>query len=200
MPFVAAPGVTSVDLLWSLGTDVAENTFNYTGITHPVAAHQTFVDSISTEIKTIFQSMLSISAHLIGIYVRDLSTQHGESFDLAPSTPWAGTNASTELPYNVTIAVKRATGLAGRNQRGRIYFPVLCLNQMNSTNAINDTMASNLIGGWNGFMAWMLANHGATEVLLHRANGTSTPILEYSLRDQSVDSQRRRLPFHNRHH
>jgi hypothetical protein len=45
-----------------------------------------------------------------------------------------------------------------------------------------------------------LSDNGATEVILHRADGTHTPVTQYVCSDFVIDSQRRRLPAHNRHH
>lgn len=62
------------------------------------------------------------------------------------------------------------------------------------------TVPPTFVTGYNTLMASQLSDNAATEGILHKATGAITPVTGYAFADLYLDSQRRRLPAHNRHH
>lgn len=116
-----------------------------------------------------------------------------------PSTPITGDNVSPALPNSVAACATISTGLAGRSYRGRIYVAGLCedmvgLSRLN-TEAVSDLNASlgDLITA-EGFSPFTLGVYSKVSGGVKRAAGVFTPATQVALRDNVIDSQRRRLP------
>lgn len=134
------------------------------------------------------------------VYVRDLTTASGATLDLAPTTTTDGTRTSNMLPNNVSFAIKRGTGLAGRANRGRIYWVGITEDMQSGKNTMKIATAGGLSAALNTLLSDMNASESAIEVILHRHLGTGTPVVAYTAADLNLDAMRRRLPGHNRHH
>lgn len=200
MTFVAAAGVASVDVIWTQDEQTVENTFHY----HRTAAWDlasleglanTYLAWVSTR-----TSMFADVCQLVKVYARDLTTASSASVEVVPPAMIEGANASGQMPMNVTWALKRLTGLAGRANRGRLYMIGLSENQIGSDRqTILPSQATNFRVQYDALLSAQLADNTAQEVILHRALGTHTDVTEYGWSDYFLDSQRRRLPGHNRH-
>lgn len=200
MPFVPAPGIVQMNAIMTLSDEKVENTFHYRvagTITRTVLHNmaQTYVTWFAAH-----ASLFSNTTGLILIYLRDLSSASGFTLDFTPATTTDGSRTSTALPNNATIAVKRETGLAGRKNRGRVYWVGLTQDMLSNPNQIILGTGAALATALDALRTQELSDNGATEVILHRALGTGTDVAGYVLSDQTIDSQRRRLPGHNRHH
>jgi hypothetical protein len=133
----------------------------------------------------------------------DLTTQNGAFVDTPITPPTAGVQ-SAPAPNNVTIAIKWTTGLRGRSFRGRtfhigMYEGAFSGNQLTSaavadwTTRYGDLLAAvNAVSGHK--MGVTSRKHNGTD----RTTGVTTDILSASI-NVNLDSQRRRLPEHNRH-
>jgi hypothetical protein len=110
-----------------------------------------------------------------------------------------GGAAVAAMPGNVTWAIKFASGLTGRSQRGRMYF--LGLHETDVTgNAVVSSAAALILAAYEGFFGDVATATGATHVVVSycalgvwRSTGQTTPITAYINVDDLVDSQRRRL-------
>lgn len=200
MPFVPASGIVSMQCIWSLDNQNVENTFNYqvAGTIDRAKLHD-MAASYAAWVSANASGYPS-NSQLLKIYLRDMSTQNGTTLEFIPATTIVGTNATSVLPSNVTLAIKRETGKAGRAMRGRIYLIGISANQRNDDNHISSAVALSFVTQLNTLMATQLSANGATEVIYHRHLGTGTPVVGYVTSDLTFDSQRRRLPDHNRHH
>lgn len=200
MSFVPAPGIVTVNAIMALSNERVENTFNYAvSGTIDQAKLKAMCDTYIAW-WTSHVGLFSVAVGLLLVYARDLTSQSSQTFEEAPATTLDGTRTSILLPNHVTFAIKRQTGLAGRKNRGRVYWVGITEDMTVSTNQIIAGTASSLATALDALRTTQSSSNGAVEVILHRALGTGTPVIGYTPSDQNIDSQRRRLPGHNRHH
>lgn len=200
MPFVPAAGIVSMQAIWSLDNQNVENTFNY-----HLSGSISFstLQAMATTYFTFVAATLSAwptNASVLKAYLRDLTTATSAAGEFIPSSPLVGTATGTVLPNSCTIAIKRETNLAGRANRGRVFWIGLREADRADDNHVLPARALNFVGDLNTLMNAQLADNSATEVILHRKTGLFTPIVGYTMADFTIDNQRRRLPDHNRHH
>lgn len=200
MAFVAAPGIVHLAAIYTLAGQRCENTWHY-----QVAGtiNRAKLQAMATTHLNWFVAHEGLYSNSLGlelIYVRDLSSQSGQTLDFAPTSTTDGTRAAELLPNNVTIAIKRETGLAGRKNRGRIYWPGINSDEVTGINTIIAGTVGALATALNTLLLAQFTDNAAVEVILHRSTGTGTPVVGYTVADLFLDSQRRRLPGHNRHH
>lgn len=200
MPYVNAPGIVHMGAIWTQDNQNVENTYHYhlTGTIDPTvlaAIAQTYVTWATANL-----NLWSTNCNLLKIYMRDLSTQFGATLDLVPATTLNGTKVGESLPNNVAWAMKRQSGLAGRANRGRLYWFGIVDADLDGPNRIAGSRATNMITKAETLRLSEFTDNGATEVIFHKKLGTGTPVVGYSSSDRTLDAQRRRLPDHNRHH
>jgi hypothetical protein len=132
----------------------------------------------------------------------DQYTFRGVRLRVGPGPPYAlteaprnlvGTWSVAPLPQNVAILVRKNTASAGREHRGRMYFPPILAGEGDVS--ANGMISSVLQAGIAPFMAALFAN--LDPVILHDAAQLGgapapTPITQFVL-DQRVATQRRRL-------
>lgn len=201
MAFVAAPNCFSLALRMLLDNQPVENTFHYR-VSAP-ASRATLENAITTAFNyyALHTGFFGLGWYLTSGYARALDSQTAPSAELNPSTVIQGSDASEMQPNNVSFAITRYTGLAGRANRGRVYHPSITRDVMSGANAMNASQALGFIGFYNGLMAQMLSGTAAaTEIILSRSLGTHHDVVAYRYADLNLDSQRRRLPGHNIHH
>lgn len=115
----------------------------------------------------------------------------------------SGTNTDEPLPNNVAVCVSASTGKAGRGFHGRFYVAGVPGTSVDGNSVLVsyrtdlEVAFGSLITGepFSGFL-----NVVYSQVLdgAPRLAGVATPVLQWSLRDLTVDSQRRRLPGRGR--
>lgn len=140
---------------------------------------------------------------LVEIEVVDLSPGSGLGITVQTGLPIVGTKADNALPNNVTVAVKKGTGLVGRSFRGRTYHIGLCEGQVLG----NTIIAADLLGLQT---AYDLLKEPLGPVIpvdlcvlsevsggAQRVQGICTQVTGIGI-DPVVDSQRRRLPGRGR--
>lgn len=96
------------------------------------------------------------------------------------------------------LCLTKWSGLTGRTNRGRIYIGGIPSGAI-AEGMVDTTYANNVRGGLNAFSAQMAATAAAL-VILSRKDLAMKPLNEFKIHDYAVDTQRRRLPEHNRHH
>lgn len=142
--------------------------------------------------------------------------------------PIVGSNGGTALPNNVTVAIELKTDHLGRSFHGRQYVVGLCSGQydvdtpnqlkaaslvdlpaaynelrtkladfefktLDIPDAVNDTFAMQV-------MSYVGGPGSTTAAPIHRSPALNTTVTNCILSDPYLDSMRRRLPGHNRHH
>lgn len=200
MAFVPAPGICEVDIIWNQAGQHTQNTFHYrkaaTGPSDLIALCNTALADIAAH----WTGLLSTHVSVVEAYARDLSSQNSWTVTQVPTAPIVGTDATELHPNNVSFAVKRQTGLAGRKMRGRVYWPGIPDDFLTETNTMDTVKAGDLTIVLTGLMTQQVTDNAAQEVILHKATGIGTNVIGYVTSDFTLDSQRRRLPGHNIHH
>lgn len=199
MPFVNAPGIVEMAPIWEVDGQPCENTFYYkvTG-TIDIAKLTAIANSYITW-AAAHVDQWATNCRLLKVYMRDLTTQHSATVDIIPTSSVVGTKTGNALPNNVTFALKRMTGLAGRANRGRIYHLSVVEDDRDGDNQYTPARATSLVTNLNTLLAAQNTANSAQEVVFHRNLGTGTTVIGYTFTDLDLDSQRRRLPGHNRH-
>lgn len=198
MPIPNAPGVARLEAIFKLAGEPVENTFHYTT---SGGWDDTKLTTLATTYKNWFiahPGIFSTSCVLTELRAIDLTSHTGPGVAVAVSPPVGGGGTANICPVNVTLAIKRQTGVRGRRNRGRIYHPGIGTDVITGVNIVVSTAIPGFVNGYNTLLSAM-NTAGFTEVILHRSDGTSTPVTDYLVVDEVVDSQRRRLPGHNRH-
>ena len=137
------------------------------------------------------------------IEVVDLTLGSGLGITVATGLPIAGTSSSPAMPNNVTLAIKKGTGLVGRSFRGRTCHIGLTDADVD-INTVNPTGVSYLTDAYDALreplgvvipvdMCVLSEVSGGVQ----RAAGICTPVTGIAV-DPIVDSQRRRLPGRGR--
>lgn len=129
---------------------------------------------------------------------RVLDVQDGPQFEVsAGAVP--GELAGAILPNNCSLAVSFRTGLAGRTNRGRIFWPSFLESEVTDQRVgavkqgdILDTMGL-LVGNNVVATGWTWAVISRKE-LVPDGPGRAVPITAVVLNDDVIDSMRRRLP------
>lgn len=137
------------------------------------------------------------------IRARDLSTHFGTEGTIGGNT--AGTLAGASLPDNVTLAIKKSTGKAGRAFRGRVYW--IGLSVAKQTKDMYDgvevtaivtaleTLRTSVEAVANCGLAIV---HGQIDGVVQNPRPW-TQVIGHVATDDTLDSQRRRLLSHNIH-
>lgn len=198
---VPAPGIVALEAIWTQQGQPCENTFNYAVSGGVTVAKLLAIIGSYTAWASANPSAWDSDSQLVKLQARDLTSTSGASVIENVTPPISGTDATTPVANSVTFALKRQTGVRGRANRGRVYLIGVPSSKFNAGfNSLTSAAAAGYIGIYNDLLSRMLTESDATEVILHRALGTGTPVLSYAYSDVFTDSQRRRLPGHNRHH
>jgi hypothetical protein len=165
-----------------------------------VAQMQAIADAFIAWWNANLKAFMPNTGELSLVTVRDLTTESGLAIERATGLPSLGTNASPQLPNNVTVAVKWSTGFAGRSFRGRTYHV-----GMPENSTVNNIVSAGPLADLNTAYAALLIVPPTVDAtmklvvvskfhnLLPRLAGVTTPILARSI-NHTIDSQRRRLP------
>lgn len=205
-PFVPLPLTAQIEMIFLQDGQVTENVYHVQGT---AAWDGTSLPDLANQFlaweTTIGKNNRTTGVILTKIRARDMSTQFGIVMEVAESIP--GTETSATLPNNATIAMKWTCGLAGRSQRGRTYHIGLPSDYLAGDGQhVSTTAVANLEDMYRYPLLHITFTNGGKLVVASRRHnnawrttGQLTPILDAVLSDTFVDSQRRRLPGHNRH-
>lgn len=206
--YFPVPNCVQIDMLYhkDANDNVVENVY-HVGTT--VAADQTFLASLVNVFETwesaTMRSQRDTDVALDRIIARDLSSANGQVFTKPENI--AGTRAGTHLPAHCSWAIKWSTGKRGRSFRGRTFHIGLGLADLNAAdpNTVDATRAAAIVAAYGGLLT-SIGTFGASLVVVQRKSAgnwinppLTHPITAATFTDLNVDSQRRRLPGHNRH-
>lgn len=102
-----------------------------------------------------------------------------------------GQNTGEGILPSVSILVQKVTALGGRRNRGRMYWPGLNEDEVDSSGNINGTAAT----AWSGAMGSVFADlvaDGMPPVVLHSDSGAPTPCTTFNVLTIAA-TQRQRL-------
>ena len=205
MAFIPCPGIVEVEMQYTMELEFCENVYH-------VSVSGTIDQSALSALVTIFQNWENASASplrsnqcaLHTIRARDLTTQNAQELIHTVSPAISGTNTANPAPNNVTIATAMRTGKAGRSYRGRSFW-IGVTDSMYSANNIVSALQTAILAAYGALQSSL--NTASTPLVVlsrhtggaPRGSGIGTAVTSFSM-DTVMDSQRRRLPEHNRHH
>lgn len=202
MAFIPVPNTVSATLIYQVSGQEVVNVLHYTKASPwNLSSMEELATGLVAWWDGNLDSVLSTQTTLVGIRIVDLESQTAEVLEWTTGLPLAGTGAAPNLPNNVTMCVTKRTAKRGRSYRGRIYHPAL-RTDMVTGNTINLAAASQIA---NAYEQGILIDLPITvdEALMSvvsyvnegqpRSTGEATLVTHMTF-DQTVDSQRRRLP------
>lgn len=132
-------------------------------------------------------------APLVPTYVNLERVQMRNDFEVQEVLPtMAGTDTGSFGPPSQSILITLTTGLVGRSNRGRIYFPYVNKETALSGDGV---VSGDLITDLNaafGALLTLLNAEGALPVILHSDSSDPTPVTAWTTQSLSA-TQRRRL-------
>ena len=149
---------------------------------------------------TDMQTAVTAGTTLDAVEVVDVSADDQEGIVDTTGLPLNGTHIGANMPNNVTLCVKLATGLTGRSRRGRKYIVGIPDSVIegpgqevtpayrDAIKAIFESLLANLATA--GFQ-WVV--NSTVTGGIERLTGLNTPITDIAV-DDTLDSMRRRLP------
>lgn len=205
MGFHRIPNCAEVDMVYNFNGQNVENVYHIKGTAPWDATSLNTLNNLLGNWETsVAAPIRSNFVELVKIHSRDMSVANGPEIDTTFAVPGALT--AEPMPQNVTIAVKAQTGLAGRAYRGRSFWIGLVVSDQGGTaGQITPAKANQILNAMTQLLSVAYPN-GGQMVVVHRREGTTwidppvqTPVVSWAFSDLNIDSQRRRLPGHNRH-
>lgn len=211
MASVLIPGTVEAEILMRLDSQEIENTlyFNKTGAWTPAEENDLALDLI-TWWGTHYSPPMSNMLVLHSVKITDWTSLTGAQVEVAPGSPFVGGQATEAMSNNVAPAISFHTASRGRSFRGRNYIsgvPIDVVTQNTLLTAWTDAMVAAYtalfdVATANGCV-WVVASRfSGVEIVdgkkraIPRAEGITTPVTAAIFTDQTVDSQRNRLPNH----
>lgn len=195
-----AIGPVLIEVIFVKDSQRIEITFHMeTGVTNLTVANLTAAASAAlTSAVTNFMPLCAPDTALAGVNVRTYNNLPNLSFQIPNLLPVFGTLTGNALPNNVTWAAKRLSGIQGRANRGRVYWPGLT-DSVVTENAVDVLHAADVTTALSTFIGDIIsATSWGPEIIYNLATNTSTDVVGYFPSDYVIDSQRRRLPGRGR--
>lgn len=200
MEFAPAPGVAQFNLIYKTNGGTAENVIHVhkdSGAAWTSAELNTMNIAIGAWEQATGRAQRASDVENIEIIARDLTVQNGTESTYGGEG--FGLIAGVSAPDNVTIAIKKETGMVGRSFRGRLYWIGVPLSKL-SLDSLDGTYVTNVVAACNSLVTAINAVTGFHMCLLRgQYNGSrldprqEAPITKFSTVDTYIDSQRRRL-------
>lgn len=209
MGFQPCPNIVQLEHVIAASNEICENVYHVKCGSAPSSADlTTLCNTLDAWDVAHLAGARSTQTFAQRIIATDLTTATGARIIKPVSPTRVGSAGGNPLPNNATLAIKLDTGLRGRSNRGRVYHigitdAALGTGEQVVTSAYAGNIASvyqaliTAIAGAGSFQLCVLSRKTGGAF---RANGIGTPIISAVLADPFIDSQRRRLPSHNRHH
>lgn len=203
MAFSPTPGTVLVQLRMGVFSQLVINSFYFKKPQDWTETQiDTLVSTVDLAVTNHLAPMMTDEVNYSQMYIRDLSAQFS-FIRVAAFTAIHGDIIGTPLlPLNVTLAVKFATGLAGRGRQGRVYWPAMPASWV-TNNFVNGTNPTDIADAYSDFITAITTSVGneCDHVVVHSVeNGvplnprTTSQVTDVLVGDTVVDSQRRRLP------
>lgn len=204
MAFQPAPNVVQLVAKYTSWNEIVENVYHYSsGGPVSTATLNNLIDAFINIENTNLKALRPTQTVLTEVSAADLTTASSAFVDRAVNPTIPGTNAGLGCPNNVTIAVAWRTGKRGRSFRGRT-FHIGMTETMRTGNTITSGALAAFIAAYSNLLVLGAAPIFNLGVLSKQQNKVKldpcifTPATACTI-DVNLDSQRRRLPGHNRH-
>lgn len=202
MPFVPVPGVAQVNVRATLNGEQIENVFCFQYNAPPIDAGElsTLAEVVRDEWIANVLPLLTQGYTLREVYAVDLTSADGPTATAVAPPGTIGGEISQPLPNNVALVLTHRTAQRGRAYRGRTFISGLVEGNV-AGNLVDAGWAGTLVAAFNTFIieiqstvAWVFVIVSRQLDNAPRVTGVATVVTATVLRDNVVDSQRRRLP------
>lgn len=202
MPFVPAPGILEV-----FAQHTVNSVENLGWVLHYDAVDASWTPALMTEFAELFVSwwntdmkpLVHTSTVFQRLRMRDISVANGIIADYATGLPLQGTATGQPASNNVSLSVKKNSGLAGKSNRGRIYQLGLTENQIVG-NYVDSTYATALLAAWDDARMFSGVSVDYQMVIVSkyannapRAIASISTVASVTLADTQVDTRRDRM-------
>lgn len=199
MAFPSTPGLIKAEFRYTWAGQLVENVIhiNNNGVNPSSAQLVSLGGALKSWWQGNLQALQAGSVELREIYLETyvgfLSISHTEV------VAEDGSNVAESMPNNVTLCMSLRSGFTGRNRRGRLYHIGLSVDQVNHNTVLTSTRNA-LLAAYSALQAaidtegmiWVVASFTFNGEPLSEAD--TVPITAVTVVDDTVDSQRRRLP------
>jgi hypothetical protein len=209
MPFQAAPGVAQVRMRFQSDGQEVDNIFSAakSDLSLWTQAEMDSLGSLFLDYWNSFVKPLLCSNTLLdAIRITDLSSRTSLQTDYRPAdADRAGTHTGSNLPNNVTAAVKLGIGVRSRGVNGRIFLPTIPVAEV-----VLNTLNTAYSNSWKAAIQHLIDHvpdigAGIALAVLSRytnhalrPTGIGRPVTNVDFTNESVDSQKLRLPNHKK--
>lgn len=134
MAFQAVVDTTQIDVIYTLNGETVQNSF-YARLVggYTLADIQSLVDQIDFQVGTVWLPLQSPEAIYVRSEIRGLAVENDiTASQNANSGP--GIQAAASCPNQVTLSIKKTSGLTGRSARGRTFWISVPLGQLQPGN------------------------------------------------------------------
>jgi len=147
------------------------------------------------------QPLMTAGTALQRLRMRDLTSQFADVIDFQDGLPLTGTRTGPTMPANQAFCIKLGTGLAGRSNRGRMYW--FAMGEPDVTDNFVSIAYANAVQAACQELAQPIAvtldtaQWSVVSTISEgqpRAEGVVAAIINPIWVDRRVDTQRRRLP------
>lgn len=148
-------------------------------------------DAITTTGTLFKNTSMSTQYAIEGLRLRQQGDPNEYSFEKL--THIQGTAALNPPSPNVSVLIRKISGLSGKKHRGRLYLPPFNETEADiDVNGLMTTTQTDIITGWAEGMRGNLEGSGFPMVILHHGAGAPTAVSALSC-ERLVATQRRRL-------
>jgi len=201
MAFVPVPDTAQFEIVYSWDGQIVENVLHYRILAGPITetALQDWTETLAAFVKDTLLPLAADTLTLLRVVAKAIDVLDGIFYVATTGLPAVGGGGSAALPNSVTAAYSWRTGLAGRSFRGRSFIPGLQEGQV-TANALTPAAVTAYTNAWEqlrtvgGSEGWEMVVVSTVSGGAPRVTGIATPVTSSFFADNTVDSQRRRLP------
>lgn len=202
MPFQPAPDIAEVEVRMTLQGVPVENVIHFislSGFPWDISLIQQLAQDVLNQWSINILPVQCTALSLNSVLAKDLSSEFAPTFEAFPLVPVTGVLTGPALSNQNAIVLTKRSGLTGRSARGRLYHCGFTEDQVGG-NFILDAYADSVNEAYQTFVQDM-ADQDAQMVILSRyTGGVERPagiafnMVSIGLRNNRIDSQRRRMP------
>lgn len=203
MPFQPVPNAAQITVKAKLDGEDCDTTLGFGKIvpgTVTPGELQVLCNAVANIWSAAFITQLPVKYVCGKVMARVLDVQDGPMAENTTNIGTLGDIVGNILPNNVTLAIAFLTGLSGRTNRGRNFWPSFVEAEVTDQRVLQAKVdsiiglydgnllgAGTLVAGWT----WSVISR---KMLVPLGPGRAVPITAVTVNDLVVDSQRRRLP------
>lgn len=202
MAFQPAPDIAEVEIRQTLQGVPVENVFHFVntlGAPWDAGTIQALANSVLAAWAAFVLTVQCTQLSLRSVLAKDLSAEIAPTFEAFPLVPVVGTLTGPPMPNQSAVVLTKRSGLTGRSSRGRVYHCGFTEDQVVG-NFIADAYADDVNEAYGEFVNATNEDDFVMVILSRYTAGALRPegiafnMISLGLRNNRIDSQRRRMP------